>query len=227
MQAYVQYLEEQMENQRNVVLSLSSQLDATRSQLEQARVQIKSLECTLHSERLQHNSSTQPSHSTPAITNTSGDSLSCGQIDTQLSDVSDGCPTVSKPKSRKSVSFAMTKAASEGNLMQLRNQGKLDFPSLKDQTKFRHSITFGDHNLYSGFLDVEHHSNVTNKFKERKRKTRKQREKSDNRKKSENNSDSPSNSDVVLRTKGNRKREKRDSGIIHDSFNTNGTDSDS
>ena len=198
-----------MENTKSIVTELTSQLEATKSQLSEARSQIRSLEWDLR----QHQSPVPPGHSTPAA--------NCSALrhklpDVQLSDISDTCPAQSK--SRKSVSFAQGKSASEGNLLQLKRK----FPTLKDQSGFRHSITFGDDSfLYNGFLDVEFHSNVTRKMKERKHKAKKgktHKQKDAYSRDIENKDDKPAR----IRKRGERKKEKRDSGIIGDSC----TDSD-
>ncbi|XP_028410185.1 uncharacterized protein LOC114532792 isoform X2 [Dendronephthya gigantea] len=205
--AYVQFLEEQMENTKSVVMELNSQLEATKSQLSEARAQIKSLEWSLR-----HRPFSDPGHSTPAA--------NCGELrhtlDTQLSDISDPC---SSSKTRKNVSFAQTKSFSEGNLLQLKRQRQTNFPTLKDGSGFRHSITFGEDSfLYNGFLDLEFHSNVTRKMKERKRKARGKKQRH------EASTHEIENVDKLSRTRkrAEHKREKRDSGIIGDGC----TDSD-
>jgi hypothetical protein len=201
----VQYLEEQMENTKSVVTELVSQLEATKSQLSEARAQIRSLEWQV---RQQH-SPDPPGHSTPTTNN------GCHALDVQLSDISDTtCP---RPKSRKNVNFAQTKSVSEGNLLQLKRRAQADLPSLRDQSCFRHSITFGEDSfLYSGFLDVEFHSNVTRKMKERKRKT-----KAGKKLKQQNSAHEMKNKETDKRVRTQKKteheKEKRDSGIIGDS----------
>lgn len=229
-QAYVQCLEEQMEDTKCLVKQLTSQLEATKSQLSEAKVQIQSLECALRNERLQRKSPNQPSHSTPAIS----DDLGCEpEMEVQLSDISD---SYLKTKSGKKVSFPQMKAASEGNLLSLKKQPS-PVTTLKDHRKFRHSITFGEDSfIYSGFIDVQYHSNLTDKVKERKRKTRKGKNKAERKEcRGQGNSASGGLTSDTLHGKpstkkiartfgrGDMKKEKRDSGIIRDSF----TDTDS
>lgn len=218
----MQFLEEQIENTKSIVTELSSQLDATKSQLSEARTHIRSLEWKLR----QRPSPDPPEHSTP----TCNSNVLRHVMDIQLSDISDTCPA---PKVRKSVSFAQTKSASEGNLLQLKRQGQQHFPTLKDQNGFRHSITFGEDSfLYNGFLDVQFHSNVTTKMKERKRKARKPKEAEKDRKqenslrhstrRDKNQNKEKDKLPRTCKSKPERKKEKRDSGIIGDSC----TDSD-
>lgn len=197
----MQFLEEQMANTKSVVMELNSQLEATKSQLSEARSQIKSLEWSLR-----HRPFPDPGHSTPAAN--SGELRHT--MDPQLSDISEPCPA---SKTRKNVSFAQTKSFSEGNLFQLKRQRQTNFPTLKDRSGFRYSITFGEDSfLYNGFLDLEFHSNVTRKMKERKRKA------SAKKQKRETSSHEFENTDKLSRTCKTRdhKREKRDSGIIGD-----------
>jgi hypothetical protein len=206
-----------MENTKSIVTELTCQLEATKSQLSEARSQIRSLEWNLR----QRHSPDPPGHSTPATNS----SVLRHAMDVQLSDISDTCPG---PKARKSVSFPQTKSASEGNLLQLKRRGRPNFPTLKDESGFRHSITFGDDSfLYNGFLDVEFHSNVTRKMKERKRKVRKGKVAvKKQRYEVENSGHQIKNKekDKPVRTRKSREheKEKRDSGIIGD----NCTDSD-
>ena len=206
-----------MENTKSIVTELVSQLEATKSQLSEARSQVRSLEWSLQ----QRHSPDPPDHSTPATSST----VLRHAMDVQLSDISDTCPG---PTARKSVSFAQTKSASEGNLLQLKRKAQANFPTLKDQSGFRHSITFGEDSfVYNGFLDVEFHSNVTRKMKERKRKVRKGKEAS----RKLNHEDENLMHEIKNKKKGKPeriwktreyKKDKRDSGIIGDSC----TDSD-
>ena len=223
-QAYVQYLEEQMEDTKSLVKQLTTQLEETKTQLSQAKSKIQNLESTLQNERLQRESPKQPTHSTPAVSDT------CAPMQVQLSNISDSCP---KTKSWKSVSFARTKAASEGNLLLLKNNKKQPLPKLADQTRFRHSITFGEDSFfYNGFLDVEFHTSVTDRMKERKRKTRKEKgkvgrhddckqEKSVDGNLPSHKLQDTSSKNKSLKTSRRKdwKKEKRDSGIIGDGFN--------
>ena len=197
-----------MENTKSVVTELVSQLQATKSQLSEARSRIQSLEWQV---RQQH-SPDPPGHSTPTTNNRA----LCHVMDVQLSDISD--TTCSRPKPRKNVNFAQTKSVSEGNLLQLKRRAQANFPILKDQSCFRHSITFGDDSfMYSGFLDVEFHSNVTRKMKERKRKSTKGKE-ADKKLKQQNlaHEITHKEKDKHIRTqlRRDRKKEQRDSGII-------------
>ena len=203
-----------MENTRSIVTELTSQLEATKSQLSEARSQIRSLEWSLR----QHQSPDPPGHSTPAASS----SVLRHAMDVPLSDISDTCP-VTRPKSRKSVSFAQTKSASEGNLLQLKRKRQPNLTTLKDQSSHRHSITFGEDSfLYSGFLDVEFHCNVTRKMKERKHKAGKGKESSKRYKREADNSggeikNKERNKLVRTRQGIQQEKEKRDSGIIGDS----------
>lgn len=214
LKAYVQFLEEQMENTKSIVTELNSQLEATKSQLSEARSQIRSLEWSLR----QRQSPDPPGHSTPA----GNSSVLRHVMDVQLSDISDTCP-VAGTKSRKSVSFAQTKSASEGNLLQLKRKRQQNLTTLKDQNSLRHSITFGEDSfLYNGFLDVEFHCNATREMKERKHKASKSKE-SGKRHKRETDATGrevkTKERNKLARTRQSREheKEKRDSGIIGDS----------
>lgn len=206
-----------MENTKSIVTELTSQLNATKSQLREARSQIRSLEWRLR----QRPSPDPPGHSTPTAYNCR---VLRHDVDEQLSNISGTCP---KPRAtRKSVNFAQTKSASEGNLLQLKRRTQPHCLGVKDQNSFRHSITFGEDSfVYNGFVDVEFHSNVTRNMKERKRKS--MNGKNSGRKQKQQVAHEQSNSTHIVENKatsksswtqkrGRHEQEKRDSGIIRD-----------
>lgn len=129
-------------------MQLNSQLEQTKSQLNEARSQIRRLKFQLHKRQLPD----PPRHSTPLV----DCSKTHDVIDSHFS-----CILDSTQKTRKIVSFAKTKSASEGNLLVLKRKEN------SPKSQFRHSITFGE-DCYNRYLKVDFHSSVTRNTKGRK-----------------------------------------------------------